>query len=209
MSLLSIFSAHSNSSDEPLLRPTFSWMNKLRRLVWSIAWALFFLPTPAPFHYWRCALLRLFGARLGTPNFIYPTARIWAPWLLETGDLVTIGRGVEIYNPGGVILGDRTIVSQDAYLCGATHDYQTPEFTYLAKCIVTEPQVWICARAIVLPGVHCRTGSVLGAGSVATRNMEEWTVYAGNPARPVRGRTRFETSGAESSQKATQVDARI
>jgi putative colanic acid biosynthesis acetyltransferase WcaF len=119
---------------------------------------------------------------------------------LETGELVTIGRGAEIYNPGGVSLGRRTIVSQDAYLCGATHDYQSPEFTYIAKLIRTEPQVWICARAIVLPGVHCKAGSVLGAGSVATRNLDAWTVYAGNPAVAVRQRTRFEMPGKKSDK---------
>jgi len=91
-------------------------------------------------------------------------------------------------------------VSQDAYLCSATHDYQTPEFTYITKQIRTEPQVWICARAIVLPGVHCKAGSVLGAGSVATRNLEEWSVYAGNPAVRVRERTRFEMPGKNGKQ---------
>ena len=65
----------------------------------------------------------------------------------------------------------------------------------MPKAIRTEPQVWICARAIVLPGVHCQAGSVLGAGSVATRDLEEWTVYAGNPAKAVRQRSHFEMPG--------------
>jgi putative colanic acid biosynthesis acetyltransferase WcaF len=147
-------------------------------------------------------LLRLFGAKLGAINFVYPSARIWAPWLLQTGDLVTIGRGAEIYNPGGAYLGHRTIVSQDAYFCGATHDYQSPDFTYITKPIRTEPQVWICARAIVLPGVQCKEGSVLGAGSVATRNLEAWTVYAGNPAVAVRQRTKFDMPGAKQKEPA-------
>jgi len=192
---MGLFSAHSPASDDPLLRPVYGFQARAKRLVWVCAWMILFRPTPPPFHNWRCALLRLFGAKLGAINFIYPSARIWAPWLLETGDLVTIGRGVEIYNPGGVSLGHRTIISQDAYLCGATHDYQTPQFTYITKPIRTETQVWICARAMVLPGVHCKAGSVLGAGAVATRHLDEWTVYAGNPAVPVRQRTRFEMPG--------------
>jgi putative colanic acid biosynthesis acetyltransferase WcaF len=197
---MSLFNAHSADSSDPLLRPVFTWQNKVRRLIWTIVWILFFRPSPVPFHRWRCFLLRLFGAKLGATNFIYPTARIWAPWLLETGDLVTIGRGAEIYNPGGVSLGHRTIISQDAYLCGATHDYQTPNFTYIARLIRTESQVWICARAIVLPGVTCGSGSVLGAGSVIARDLKEWTVYAGNPAVPVRQRTHFEMPGTETKQ---------
>jgi putative colanic acid biosynthesis acetyltransferase WcaF len=198
---MGLFSAHSADSHDPLLRPVYNWRARAKRLVWVLTWMAFFRFSPPPFHHWRCLLLRLFGARLGKINFVYPTAKIWAPWLLETGDLVTIGRGAEIYNPGGVWLGHRTIVSQDAYLCGATHDYQSPDFTYLTKPIRTGPQVWICARAIILPGVHCQEGSVLGAGSVATRNLEAWTVYAGNPAVALKERARLEMPG-EATPKA-------
>jgi putative colanic acid biosynthesis acetyltransferase WcaF len=104
-----------------------------------------------------------------------------------------------------VSLGDRTIISQDAYLCGATHDYQSPEFTYIAKFIRIESQVWICARAIVLPGVHCLAGSVLGAGSVATKNLDAWTVYAGNPAAPVRPRNRSEMPGQNAGRPQPEI----
>lgn len=189
---MGLFSAHSADSDDPLLRPVYNTKARIKRLIWVLAYMVLFRWTPPPLHKWRCFVLRRFGAKLGAINFIYPSARIWAPWLLETGDLVTIGRGAEIYNPGGVSLGHRTIISQDAYICGATHDYQTVDFTYITKMIRTEPQVWICARAIVLPGVHCKAGSVLGAGSVVSRDMEEWTVYAGNPAVVVKKRNRFE-----------------
>src|SRR5580698_1645244 len=200
---MGLFSAHSADSDDPLLRPIYGWQARAKRLVWVLTWMFLFRPTPPPLHKWRCALLRLFGAKLGEINFIYPSAQIWAPWLLETGTVVTIGRGAEIYNPGGVSLGDRTIISQDAYICGATHDYQSPEFTYIKKFIRIESQVWICARAIVLPGVHCKTGSVLGAGSVATKNLEAWTVYAGNPAVAVRQRNPSEMPG--SSKQSTDA----
>jgi len=199
---MGLFSAHSADSDDPLLRPVFTRRARIKRLIWVLTWMLLFRPTPPPLHNWRCFLLRLFGAKLGAINFVYPSAKIWAPWLLETGDLVTIGRGAEIYNPGGISLGHRTIISQDAYLCGATHDYQTPDFTYITKPIRTEPQVWICARATVLPGVVCAAGSVLGACSVATRSLEAWTVYAGNPAVKVRERTKFDMPG-QTNKKPT------
>jgi len=193
-----MISDHDHSSQDALLRPVFSLRERARRLVWTVVWATLFRLTPVPFHNLRCALLRMFGARIGRSNFIYPSARIWAPWLLETEEVVTLGPRAEVYNPGGVKLGHHTIVSQDAYLCGATHDYNSAAFTYLAKEIRTEPFVWICARAIVLPGVSCGEGSVLGAGGVVSRKMEPWTVYAGNPAVPVRKR---EQSALEALEK--------
>lgn len=177
-----------------MLRPVFGVRDKIIRLVWMIVWKLAFRYTPTPLHTYRCWLLRCFGATLGSQNFVYPSAKIWAPWLLKTEDVVTIGPNCEIYNPGGIVLGHHTIISQGAYLCGASHDYDSPDFTYVAKRIIAEPYTWICARAIVLPGVHCSEGSVLGAGSVTSKNLKPWTVYAGNPAMEVRTRVNFPVS---------------
>ena len=50
---------------------------------------------------------------------------------------------------------------------------------------------WICARASVAPGVQVGDGAVLGLGSVATRDLEPWTVYAGAPATKVKERRRI------------------
>jgi putative colanic acid biosynthesis acetyltransferase WcaF len=184
-------SRHNFTNSDAYTRPVFSFRNKLNRLLWAIAWALFCRWTPAPLHFWRIFILRLFGAQIGKTNFVYPSCKIWAPWLLITKEVVTIGPGVEIYNPNGVTLGHHTILSQDAYLCGATHDYNTLEFTYIRKSINTEAYVWICAKAIVLPGVNCKEGSVLGAGSVASKDLDAWTVYAGNPAMALKKRSQF------------------
>lgn len=183
--------SHNINDIDAYKRPVFSTTNKVKRLVWQFIWFLFCAWTPATFHVWRVFILRIFGAKLGKSNFIYPSCKIWAPWLLETEDVVTIGRGVEIYNPGGVYLGHHSILSQDAFLCGATHDYNSLDFTYLKKKINIAPYAWICAKAMVLPGVHCAEGSVLGAGSVTSKDMEPWTVYAGNPAQLVKKRNNF------------------
>lgn len=181
-------SSFSAADDEALRRPPFGIRNKIRRVIWGVVWLALFRTSPVPLHAWRSFLLRIFGAKIGGANHIYPGARIWAPWLLQTGELVTIGPRAEVYNPGGVRLGDYTIISQDAYLCGATHDFNKREFPFIAKIIETGPHVWICAKAIVLPGVHAEEGSVLGAGSVMSKRMKAWTVFAGNPAVAVKER---------------------
>jgi putative colanic acid biosynthesis acetyltransferase WcaF len=55
---------------------------------------------------------------------------------------------------------------------------------------------WVCARASVSPGVNIGEGAVLGLASVATRDLEPWTVYAGVPAQPVKQRVGREQSSA-------------
>ena len=183
--------SHDFDDKDAYKRPIFSTTNKIKRLLWQFTWLIFCRFTPAPLHKWRCFIIQLFGGKLGKSNYIYPNCKIWAPWLLETEEVVTIGPGVEIYNPGGVFLGHHSIISQDAYICGATHDYNSKDFTYLSRKIVIGPYAWVCARAIVLPGVTCQEGSVLAAAAVTSKSLEPWSVYGGNPAKRIKDRHNF------------------
>jgi acetyltransferase-like isoleucine patch superfamily enzyme len=47
---------------------------------------------------------------------------------------------------------------------------------------------WIGMSALILPGVRIGDGCVLGAGAVLTRDLDDYTVAVGNPARPIRRR---------------------
>jgi putative colanic acid biosynthesis acetyltransferase WcaF len=188
--------AHYNAANQippetaadPYLRPAFSSGDRLRRLMWNICWGLLYRLSPRPFHGWRSMLLRLFGATLGPNCHFYPGSKVWAPWNLICADQVTAGDGVEIYNPAPVTLGSHAILSQGAYLCGATHDYDDPAFPLLAYTMHIGAYAWVCARASVAPGVRIGEGAVLGLGSVATRDLEPWTIYAGAPAVKVKAR---------------------
>jgi len=135
-------------------------------------------------------LLRLFGAKIGPHCHFYPASRIWAPWNLDCADQVTAGDGAEIYNPAPMRFGSHAIVSQQAYICGATHDYDNPDFPLIAYSMEIGAYAWICARASVGPGVNVGEGAVLGLASVTTRDLEPWGVYAGSPAVKVKVRQR-------------------
>jgi putative colanic acid biosynthesis acetyltransferase WcaF len=182
---------------DPYLRPAFSLRNRLRRLNWNICWLFFYRTSPRPLHSWRSFLLRLFGATMGADCHFYPRSKVWAPWNLICADQVTAGDGVEIYNPAPVRLGSHAILSQDAYICGATHDYDDPGFPLIAYAMEIGEYAWVCARASVAPGVSLGAGAVLGLGSVATRNLDAWTVYAGVPAAKVKERRQFDTGSFE------------
>lgn len=172
-------------------KAVFSVRNRIGRLIWLLVWAMFGRLSPTPLFFWRAMLLRIFGAKVGKGSRIYPNIKIWAPWLLQVEDVVAIANGVDVYNPGGVRLGHHVVLSQGSYLCGATHDFNDEGFPMVWKPIVIEPYGWVCARAIVLPGVIVGEGAVLGAGAVANKNLAPWSVYAGNPSCKVGERNRF------------------
>ena len=155
------------SAADPYLRPAFTRGDQLRRLAWTICWAMLYRLSPRPFHGWRSTLLRLFGASMGPHCHFYPGSKVWAPWNLTCADQVTAGDGVEIYNPAPVTLGSHAILSQGAYLCCATHDYDDVAFPLIAYAMHIGAYAWICAHASVAPGV--RVGGWGGAGTWISR----------------------------------------
>src|SRR4051812_17599887 len=175
---------------DPYLRPAFSPGNRLKRVAWNVCWGVLYRFSPRPLHAWRVMLLRVFGAKMGRNCHFYPGSKIWAPWNVICEDQVTAGDGAEIYNPAPMFFGSHAIVSQDAYLCGATHDCDDPAFPLLGYSSSLGAYAWVCARAVVSPGVNLGEGAVLGLASVATRDLEPWNIYAGVPAIKIRERKR-------------------
>ncbi len=165
---------------------TFSLRHQLARAAWQASWLLLCRWTPRPLHAWRAMILRLWGAKLGARTHVYGGARIWAPWQLCLEDDACIAETAEIYNVAPITLGRRSVVSQGAYLCTASHDHRLESFPLTMAPIRLGERAWVAARAIVLPGVTLGDGAVAGAGSVVTKDIPAGCTAAGNPARIVR-----------------------
>ena len=167
---------------------TFPLAHRLERLAWSVVWGLFGIWTPAPLRAWRRFLVRLFGGRIAATANIYGGVRIWMPRNLTLDDHACLGPGVDCYCMDQITLGAHALVSQNAFLCGGTHDVDDPDFPLRVGPIVVGPHAWVAARAMVGPGVSLGEGAVLGGGAVTFRDLEPWTVYTGNPATALRRR---------------------
>ena len=178
------------TAPDPYLRPAFDSRDRARRFAWNLCHAILYRTSPRPMHSWRAFLLRCFGAQMGSHCHFYPRSKVWAPWNLICAQNVTAADGVDIYNPAPMRFGSHAILSQDAFVCGATHDYDDPRFPLLAYAVEFGAYSWICARAVVAPGVSVGEGAVLGLASVATRDLEPWSVYAGTPAAKIKDRQR-------------------
>jgi len=151
----------------------------------------------------RCRLLRLFGAEIGKGVVIKPGVRVKYPWLLKVGDHTWIGEDCWIDNLSAVHLGDHVCVSQGAYFCTGNHDWSDPAFALMVRPILVNDGAWICARAMVLPGVTVGAAAILAAGSVATKNIPPFAIHAGNPAAYVGVRKIAGESEAQISSRTT------
>jgi putative colanic acid biosynthesis acetyltransferase WcaF len=149
---------------------------------------LLFRPSPRNLHRWRNWLMRLFGAKIHPTSRVYPRVRCWAPWNLVMGEYSCIADDVDVYCVKPVTIGPFTTVSQYSYLCGATHDHEDNRHPLVPMPITIGRRCWIAADVFVAPGVTIGDGTVVGARSSVFRDLPEWVVAHGTPARPVRER---------------------
>ncbi|MDE1466902.1 putative colanic acid biosynthesis acetyltransferase [Aurantiacibacter sp. D1-12] len=136
-------------------------------------------------------LLRLFGATVENGAKPYPSATIWAPWNLTMRQGSILGDAVDCYSVAPIEIGPQATVSQRAYLCSATRDLDDPAMPLAIAPITLGAKSWVAAEAFVSPGVELAEGAVAAARSVVTKDIAEWTVVAGSPAKPLRERKRF------------------
>jgi putative colanic acid biosynthesis acetyltransferase WcaF len=159
----------------------------LLRILWGFVSPLFRF-SPRPCFRWRRVLLRLFGAKVGCQTNIYNSAIIYMPWNLTIGGYSSIGEWALIYNLGHITIGNCSTISQRAHLCAGTHDFTSPALHLLKPQIVVEDKVWVCADAFVGPNVVLGEGAIVGARAVVTRDVEPWSIVAGNPAKFIKRR---------------------
>ncbi|MGA7329628.1 MAG: WcaF family extracellular polysaccharide biosynthesis acetyltransferase [Rhodomicrobium sp.] len=159
-----------------------------------VQWLLVASWLPGSSH--RRFLLRLFGASIGKGVVLKPGIRVKIPSRLMVGDHSWIGEDVWIDNLARVWIGANCCISQGAYICTGSHNWGRHGFDLITGEVGIGDGAWIAARSIVGPGVKIGQGAVLALGSVATANLEDWSVYRGNPAVFCRSRNINELASA-------------
>ncbi len=182
---MNILKKVDNSTFKPSLKVK---ATKLKQINWYLINIIFFksaLPFPYSF---KCRILKLFGAKIGKNLVIKPSINIKYPWFLDIGDYVWIGENAWIDNLTNVIIGNNVCISQGAMLLTGNHNYKLQSFDLMVGKIILEDGVWIGAKSVVCPGITCASHSILSVGSIATKNLESYSIYQGNPAIKVKDR---------------------
>ena len=133
--------------------------------------------------------------------YYYPDARVRKEYLTKTnvflgeGTLANIGLIGVTNEENPVYIGKNVSIAPNCTLVtcsGANNGTTINQIPYvsevLTKCapIKIEDNVWIGANVTILPGITVGTHSVIGAGSVVTKDVEPFSIYAGVPARKIR-----------------------
>ncbi|MFM0205151.1 putative colanic acid biosynthesis acetyltransferase [Paraburkholderia fungorum] len=159
----------------------------LIELIWFVVEACVINNKLLPLSSVRVALLRLFGAKIGTGcRFVHPL-RVKAPWNLEVGDHCWFGVDVWLYNQALIHIGSNVCISQGTFLSAGSHEMSTTMDLRVAP-IVIEDGVWITSKCVVQMGVTIGRSAVVTPLSVVHRSLDAEGVYGGNPCRFIRKR---------------------
>jgi putative colanic acid biosynthesis acetyltransferase WcaF len=184
------------SPENPLAQPAWvdlrsydqSWFDRGRSnpyiLLWWLVQGLLFPLSLHQMDSFRCAVLRLFGAKIGIGVKIRPTARFTYPWKVAIGDYSWIGDDVVIYSLDQVTIGSHCVISQKCYLCTGSHDAGDRAFGLKTTPIVIGNGVWIAADCFLAPGVTIGANAVIGARSTVFTDVPPQKVAWGSPCRP-------------------------
>lgn len=121
----------------------------------------------------RLAILRAFGATVGSGTLIRHRVRIHWPWKLTVGSNTWIGEGTWILNLEPVTIGDDVCVSQSVVLCTGSHDRWSTTFEFDNAPITIGDGAWLAIRATVLRGVTVGECAVVGATALVTSDVPD------------------------------------
>jgi len=112
---------------------------------------------------------------------------------IEISPNVYIGPYCVLYGHGGLFIGRDTMIAAHSIIVPANHGFACMDIPMTRQALTNEgihigDNVWIGAGCKVLDGVRIGSGAIIGAGAVVTRDVEEYGIALGVPARVVRNR---------------------
>ena len=109
---------------------------------------------------------------------------------LSIGERVFVGQGTHLSVMCPMVIGNHSLIGAYSYLLTNNHRFEsrtTPirDQGYVEKPLVVGDDVWIGAHCVIMPGIEIGRGAIIGAGSVVTRNVAEYEIWAGTPAKKI------------------------
>jgi acetyltransferase-like isoleucine patch superfamily enzyme len=138
-----------------------------------------------PSHHFRRFFYRLFGIKIGQGSTLHMHARFYNPCNITIGEDSIIGERAVLDGRDKLTIGSHVDIASEVMIYNSQHDIQDPSFKAVSSPVAIQDYVFIGPRAIILPGVTVKKGAVVGAGAVVTKDVEEFTIVGGVPAKQI------------------------
>ena len=128
--------------------------------------------------------------KIESHSFIFMDAWFDCKCGFSMGKNSVINQRCRLDNRGGIQIGENASISSDVIILTADHDPASKTFAGRTRKVIIEDYVFVGTRALILPGVKVGKGAVIAAGSVVSKNVPEYAIVAGCPAKEISTRSR-------------------
>ena len=136
-----------------------------------------------PFHCFRRFFYRLAGIKIGKGSTIHTSARFYDPRNIVIGDDSIIGEGIVLDGREELTIGSHVDIASEVMIYNSEHDLTAEDFMATVAPVEISDYVFIGPRAIILPGVKIGRGAAVAAGAVVTKDVPDFNVVGGVPAK--------------------------
>lgn len=184
---------NANSKDDHICKKNVGIVWSLKQLL--NGWMMYSVTRlgKVPCQRYRKLILKyIYQMDIGKNVVIYGDFRIRAPWNITIGKGSIVGDGCQLDGRNGIIIGSNVNISTGVYIYTEQHDVNDPYFESgnSGGCVVIGDRAWLSSRTTVLPKVCVGKGAVLASGALASKDLQEFGIYVGIPARKVGERNR-------------------
>lgn len=117
---------------------------------------------------------------------------------IEIGNNVIIGKKADFDGAGGISIRNGVIFAPEVCIYSRTHNFDSKDLqalpfdnVMLTSKVIIKDYVWIGRRVIILPGVTVGKGAIIGAGAVVSKDIPDYAIAVGNPAKVVKYRNKL------------------
>jgi acetyltransferase-like isoleucine patch superfamily enzyme len=155
-----------------------------------VIWVFNILYNWMPFFVLKNAFLRATGVNIGSGSVIHTPVRFLGMQRVSIGENSVINFGCHLDNRVGIRIGSNVSIANSTKIYSLGHDVDDAFFAAKGKEVTIGDYACVFSNVLIMPGVKLGKGCVVYAGSVVTKDIGEYEVVGGNPARFIRHRSR-------------------
>lgn len=138
-----------------------------------------------PFHSLRNLAYRIAGVKIGKHSYLHMGVRFYYPKGIKIGMGTIIGDRCFLDGRAPLTIGNHTSIASQVLIYNSEHNIASEDFKPIEEPVEIGDYVFIGPRAIILPGVKIGTGAIIAAGAVVTKNVGDFEIVGGVPARVI------------------------
>lgn len=160
-------------------------INRFFNILLDLELYLLYLAGLIPSHHVRRFFYRLAGIQIGPGSTIHMWARFFDPKNISIGTDSIIGDHVFLDGRDKLQIGNHADIASEVLIYNSEHDISSADFHAVTAPVRIGDYVFIGPRAVIMPGVTIGRGAVVAGGAVVTKDVPDFQIVGGVPAKVI------------------------